>query len=229
MDWALDVDVPAQRREAERLIALLLAPDRLDAPQALARRMGVEEIIWDCGYWGAGMEQARPYSAVPVQARQAAAQGRQDDRAPQPPAHRPHQGRRGQADLVLDAVSARTGSGSPGSRDHSSASPRRSCLRCSERRRPSRTYPARSRDAQRRNVLDVDVEVGAQRAELLEGPAREQDQRLAWRRRDCARPGARCSRARAGGPRGRCPVPAPGRGSSPSSSIAKPTRSWLSR
>ncbi len=61
VDWALDVDVPAQRREAERLIALLLAPDRLDAPQALARRMGVEEIIWDCGYWGAAMDQARPY------------------------------------------------------------------------------------------------------------------------------------------------------------------------
>ena len=54
MDWALDVDVPAQRREAGRLIRLLLAPDRLGAPQALARRMGVEEIIWDCGYWGAG-------------------------------------------------------------------------------------------------------------------------------------------------------------------------------
>jgi hypothetical protein len=63
VDWALDVDVPAQRREAERLIALLLAPDRVGAPQALARRMGVEEIIWDCGYWGAGMSQFRPYSA----------------------------------------------------------------------------------------------------------------------------------------------------------------------
>jgi hypothetical protein len=61
VDWHLDVDVPAQRREAERLIALLLAPDRLGAPQALARRMGIEEIIWDCGYWGAGMEQFRPY------------------------------------------------------------------------------------------------------------------------------------------------------------------------
>ena len=62
VDWALDVDVPAQRREAGRLIRLLLAPDRLGAPQALARRMGVEEIIWDCGYWSAGMGQARPYS-----------------------------------------------------------------------------------------------------------------------------------------------------------------------
>jgi hypothetical protein len=62
VDWALDVDVPDQRREAERLIALLLAPDRLGATQALARRMGVEEIIWDCGYWAAGMSQFRPYS-----------------------------------------------------------------------------------------------------------------------------------------------------------------------
>jgi hypothetical protein len=62
VDWHLDVDVPADRREAERLIALFLAPDRLGQPQALARRMGVEEIIWDCGYWGAGMTQFRPYS-----------------------------------------------------------------------------------------------------------------------------------------------------------------------
>jgi hypothetical protein len=62
VDWALDVDAPAQRKEAARLIALLLAPDKLGQPQALARRMGVEEIIWDCGYWGAGMQTYRPYS-----------------------------------------------------------------------------------------------------------------------------------------------------------------------
>jgi hypothetical protein len=31
-------------------------------PQALARRMGVEELIWDCGYWGAGMSDFEPYS-----------------------------------------------------------------------------------------------------------------------------------------------------------------------
>jgi hypothetical protein len=61
VDWALDVAVPAQRRAAEKLIALLLAPDRLGRTQALARRMGVEELIWDCGYWGAGMPQFRPY------------------------------------------------------------------------------------------------------------------------------------------------------------------------
>ena len=62
VDWHLDVDVPAQRREARRLIALFLAPDKLGQPQALARRMGVEEIIWDCGYWAAGMDQVRDYS-----------------------------------------------------------------------------------------------------------------------------------------------------------------------
>jgi hypothetical protein len=62
VDWALDVDVPAQRKEAQRLIALFLAPDKLGQPQALARRMGIEEIIWDCGYWGAGMATYRPYS-----------------------------------------------------------------------------------------------------------------------------------------------------------------------
>jgi hypothetical protein len=61
VDWNLNVDVPAQRREAARLIALFLAPDRPGQPQALARRMGIEEIIWDCGYWSAGMDQFRPY------------------------------------------------------------------------------------------------------------------------------------------------------------------------
>jgi hypothetical protein len=56
LDWHLDVGDPADRREARRLIELFLAPDRVGTPHALARRMGVEEIIWDCSYWGAGME-----------------------------------------------------------------------------------------------------------------------------------------------------------------------------
>ena len=30
-------------------------------PQALARRMRVEELIWDCGYWSAGMTQFTEY------------------------------------------------------------------------------------------------------------------------------------------------------------------------
>lgn len=62
IDWHLDVRRRADRREAKRLIALLTAPDSAGNPHALARRMGVEEIIWDCGYWGAGMVAFRPYS-----------------------------------------------------------------------------------------------------------------------------------------------------------------------
>jgi hypothetical protein len=62
VDWHLDVRRPADRAAARRLIEMLLAPDRVGLPRALARRMGVEEIIWDCSYWGAGMDEFRPYS-----------------------------------------------------------------------------------------------------------------------------------------------------------------------
>jgi hypothetical protein len=61
IDWHLDARRPADRREAERLVRLLLAPDSLGSQHALARRMGVEEIIWDCGYWGAGMTEFGEY------------------------------------------------------------------------------------------------------------------------------------------------------------------------
>ncbi|MEA2281164.1 MAG: hypothetical protein QOK21_1771 [Solirubrobacteraceae bacterium] len=62
IDWHLSVHSAVDRRAAANLIALLLAPDRNGSPQALARRMGVEEIIWNCGYWGAGMSDFKPYS-----------------------------------------------------------------------------------------------------------------------------------------------------------------------
>jgi len=62
VDWHLDVSVPADRAAARELIDLLLAPDSTGLPHALARRMGVEEIIWDCSYWGAGMEDFKAYS-----------------------------------------------------------------------------------------------------------------------------------------------------------------------
>jgi hypothetical protein len=62
VDWHLDVNPPADRAAGRQLIELLLAPDRTGLPHALARRMGVEEIIWDCSYWGAGMEDFKPYS-----------------------------------------------------------------------------------------------------------------------------------------------------------------------
>jgi hypothetical protein len=63
IDWHLDASSGPDRRAALRLFRLLLAPDAAGNPQALARRMGVEELIWDCGYWGAGMLDFRPYSA----------------------------------------------------------------------------------------------------------------------------------------------------------------------
>jgi hypothetical protein len=62
IDWHLDAFDRADRRAADKLFRLLLAPDRLGNPQALARRMGVQELIWDCGYWGSGMTEFRPYS-----------------------------------------------------------------------------------------------------------------------------------------------------------------------
>jgi hypothetical protein len=46
---------------ADKLFRRLLAPDAAGKPQALARRMGVQELIWDCGYWGAGMTSFQPY------------------------------------------------------------------------------------------------------------------------------------------------------------------------
>lgn len=51
LDWHLDASVPAQRRAGERLIARLLAPDRQGRPFALARRMGLQEIIFNCRIW----------------------------------------------------------------------------------------------------------------------------------------------------------------------------------
>ncbi len=61
IDWRLDTRSPADRAAARTLIAVLLAPDRAGTPRALARRMGVEELIWDCSYWSAGMADFRPY------------------------------------------------------------------------------------------------------------------------------------------------------------------------
>jgi hypothetical protein len=55
VDWHLNAANPDDRREARRLIELFLAPDHVGTPRALARRMGLEEIIWDCSYWSAGM------------------------------------------------------------------------------------------------------------------------------------------------------------------------------
>jgi hypothetical protein len=63
IDWHLNVHNGADRREAQRLINLLLAPDRAGNLHALARRMGIQEIIWNCTSWYSGSEGMRPYSA----------------------------------------------------------------------------------------------------------------------------------------------------------------------
>ena len=61
LDWHLSVHNAADKRAAERLIHLLLAPDREGNPQALASRMGIEELIWNCHYWGTGATSFRKY------------------------------------------------------------------------------------------------------------------------------------------------------------------------
>jgi hypothetical protein len=63
LDWRLDAARAGERAAAQRLIKLLLAPDRTGAPAALARRMGVQEIIFDCRSWWAGAAGMGPYSA----------------------------------------------------------------------------------------------------------------------------------------------------------------------
>ena len=63
IDWHLDVHDPADRRAARELIDLLLATDRAGNENALARRMGIQEIIWDCRSWWSGSEGMGRYSA----------------------------------------------------------------------------------------------------------------------------------------------------------------------
>jgi hypothetical protein len=63
VDWHLNASRPADRRAARRLIDRLLAPDAAGNEHALARRMGVQEIIWDCRSWWAGAERMGPYGA----------------------------------------------------------------------------------------------------------------------------------------------------------------------
>jgi hypothetical protein len=100
---------PADRRAAETLISLLLAPDVAGNLQALARRMGIEELIWDCGYWGAGMTQVLALPALLLEERQAAQARRQDDRAPRSRSHRDEQGGGRRADELLEPRAMRAG------------------------------------------------------------------------------------------------------------------------
>ena len=62
LDWHLDVNDRTDRRAARKIIRLLLATDRAGNRHALARRMGVQEIIWDCRSWWSGSDAMDDYS-----------------------------------------------------------------------------------------------------------------------------------------------------------------------
>lgn len=62
IDWHLDAGVAKQRRAAMRLIRTLIGSDRNGNSAALARRMGVQGLIFDCKTWWSGMEGLGDYS-----------------------------------------------------------------------------------------------------------------------------------------------------------------------
>jgi hypothetical protein len=62
IDWHLNVHRRADKKEASRLIRLFLATDRAGNRHALARRMGIQGLIWNCRSWWSGGDGMRPYS-----------------------------------------------------------------------------------------------------------------------------------------------------------------------
>jgi hypothetical protein len=63
IDWHLDAGDPAQKRAAYKLIELLLAPDKAGNQVALARRMGVQGLIFNCeSWWGSPDGELGKYS-----------------------------------------------------------------------------------------------------------------------------------------------------------------------
>ena len=59
----LDASKPKEKRAALKLIDTLLAPDRNGNEHALARRMGIQGIIFDCRSWWSGSGGMGTYSA----------------------------------------------------------------------------------------------------------------------------------------------------------------------
>jgi hypothetical protein len=62
IDWHLDAGVPVERHAALRLIDMLLAPDSDGNEAALARRMGVQGLIFNCRQWFGYGDRLSPYS-----------------------------------------------------------------------------------------------------------------------------------------------------------------------
>ena len=61
--WGLDARKKKQKRMADRVINTWLAKDDRGRRNALARRMGVQLIIWNCRWWQAGDRGWQRYSA----------------------------------------------------------------------------------------------------------------------------------------------------------------------
>ena len=63
LDWSLDARKKKEKRQADRVINTWLAKDDRGRRNALARRMGVQLIIWNCRWWQAGDRKMQRYSA----------------------------------------------------------------------------------------------------------------------------------------------------------------------
>lgn len=63
LDWALDARKRSQKRLAMTVINTWMAEDDRGRNNALARRMGVQLIIYNCRWWQAGDRGWSPYSA----------------------------------------------------------------------------------------------------------------------------------------------------------------------
>jgi hypothetical protein len=63
LDWMLDARKKRQKRKAMRVINTWVAKDRRGRPNALARRMGIQLIIYNCRWWQAGDRKWQRYSA----------------------------------------------------------------------------------------------------------------------------------------------------------------------
>ena len=63
LDWALDARKRSQKRMAMTVINTWMAEDDRGRNNALARRMGVQLIIYNCRWWQAGDSGWSPYSA----------------------------------------------------------------------------------------------------------------------------------------------------------------------
>jgi hypothetical protein len=62
IDWRLDAGIPVEHHAALRLIDMLLAHDSKGNEAALARRMGVQGIIFNCRQWFGYGDRLSPYS-----------------------------------------------------------------------------------------------------------------------------------------------------------------------